>query len=108
LPKWADDAVAQLRALKPAADPKEEQLADARAQALYQVTRDEKLLKPFFERLRSRDAKVRVDGVVAFRFLKLKSAPRELVAALKDDDDEVRSWAALVVKEIDTPKPPKR
>jgi hypothetical protein len=37
----------------------------------------------------------------------LKSAPPELVAALKDEDREVRSWAALVVKEID-PKPRKR
>ena len=38
---------------------------------------------------------------MAFRFLKLKSAPAELVAALKDDDP---FRAALVVGEIGGPK----
>jgi HEAT repeat protein len=102
-PKLADDAAARLRALEPADEPKGEGLADARLQALYQVTGDATLLKPFYERLRSRDARVRVEGVVAFRFFKLKAAPPELVAALKDDDPEVRSWAALVVGEIEGP-----
>ncbi|HEV3237426.1 MAG TPA: HEAT repeat domain-containing protein, partial [Gemmataceae bacterium] len=93
LPKLADKAVAELRSLTPAADPKDnESLADARDQAMYRVTRDEKLLGPFLDRLRSKDAKVRESGVVAFRFFRLKVAPVELVAALKDDDASVRSW----------------
>ncbi|WP_020470402.1 HEAT repeat domain-containing protein [Zavarzinella formosa] len=104
-PKSADDAAVILRALSPAADTKDsESLADARLQALYQITRDEKLLKPFYERLKSREAPERVSGVVAFRFLKLKSAPPELLAAQKDDDREVRSWANFVVNEITAPK----
>lgn len=108
-PKLADDAAAKLRALKPVADPKDgEQLADARTQALYQITRDETLVKPFYDRLRSPDAKVRTSGVVAFRFLKLKAVPPELVAAQKDGDDEVRSWAALVAEEIKNPRPPRQ
>jgi HEAT repeat protein len=105
-PKLADAAAARLRALEPADEPKGEGLADARIQALYQVTGDAALLKPFYERLRSRDAKVRAAGVVAFRFLKLKAAPPELVAALKDDDPEVRSWAALVIGEIEGARRP--
>jgi HEAT repeat protein len=108
-PRLAGDAAARRRALTPADDPKDgERLADARRQALYQVTGDGELLKPFYERLRSRDAKARVEGVVAFRFLKLKAAPAEVVAALKDDDPEVRFWAALVVGEIGGPKRPER
>jgi HEAT repeat protein len=104
-PKGADDAAAKLRALTPPADPKDrESLADARVQALYQITRDKALLKPFFERLQSRDAKTRENGVVAFQFLKLKAAPPELVAAMKDDDRGVRSWAALVLGEVGDPK----
>jgi hypothetical protein len=63
-PKLADQAAAAF-----ARDPKDaESLADARVQAIYQVTRDEKLLTPFLERLRSKDAKVRESGAVAFRF----------------------------------------
>jgi HEAT repeat protein len=108
-PRLADDAAGWLRALEPADEPRGEGLADARIQALYQVTGDKELLKPFYERLRSRDAKVRAEGVVAFRFLKLKAAPPELIAALKDDDAEVRSWAVLVVGEIEGPaKRPQR
>ena len=104
-PKVADDAAAKLRALTPPADPKDgESLADARVQALYQITRDKALLKPFFERLQSRDAKIRVDGIVAFQFLKLKAAPPEIVAAMKDGDRGVRSWAALVLGEVGDPK----
>lgn len=104
-PKLADDAAARLRALNPPADPKDaEGLADARLQALYQVTRDAALLAPFYERLRSKDARVRIDGVVAFRALELTTAPAEVVAAIKDADGEVRSWAALVLGEIGDPK----
>jgi HEAT repeat protein len=104
-PKLADKAVTALRELTPPTDPKDaESLADARAQALYQVTRDEKLLVPFLERLRSKDAKVRESGVVAFRFFKLKVAPPELVKALSDADAGVGSWAALTLGEIADPK----
>src|SRR5438094_904331 len=81
----ADAAAAALRALRVADDGKDnEGLADARVQALYQITRDNALLKPFYERLKSKDARERERGVIAFRFLKLKGAPAELVNALKD------------------------
>lgn len=104
-PKLADKAAAALRALTPPADPKDnESLADARVQALFQVTRDEKLLTPFLDNLRSPDAKVRERGAVAFRFFKLKVAPPELLAALGDADASVRSWAGLVLGEIADPK----
>ena len=105
-PKLADKAATALRELTPPDDPKAdlESLADARAQALYQVTRDEKLLAPFLRRLRSKDAKVRESGAVAFRFFKLKVAPPELVKALSDADAGVRSWAGLALGEIADPK----
>ena len=100
-PKLADDAAGKLRALPVVDDPKDnEGLADARAQALYQITRDAVLLKPFYERLRSKDAKDRERGVIAFRFLKLKAAPVEIVNALKDTNAGVRGWSALVLGEI--------
>jgi HEAT repeat protein len=103
-PKLADLAASALRELTPPADPKDpESLVDARAQALYRVTCDEKLLAPFRERLRSKDAKVRESGLVAFRFLNLKVAPPEVVAALGDPDAGVRSWAGLVLGEIGDP-----
>jgi HEAT repeat protein len=107
-PKLADKAAETLGGLKPPADPTSpkdaESLADARVQALYQVTRDKKLLAPFLERLRSKDAKVRQSGAVAFQFFKLKLAPPELVKALRDTDAGVRSWAALVLGKIADPK----
>jgi HEAT repeat protein len=100
-PGLAGRAADSLRALRPAADPGDtERLADARIQALYRITRDEALLQQFYERLQSPNAGVRVEGLVAFRFLGLKTAPAELLAALNDDDPEVRSWAILVVGEI--------
>jgi HEAT repeat protein len=98
-PKIADDAAAKLRALSADSNDKEG-LADARVQALYQITHDDELLKPFFERLKSRDGGERVNGVVAFRFLKLQKAPPEVVAALDDASPEVPLWAALVLGEI--------
>jgi len=104
-PRLADAAAAELRRLTPPDDPTDnESLADARVQALYQVTRDEKLLTPFLERLRSKDAKVRDRGAVAFQFFKLKAAPPELVAALSDPDPGVRAWAELAVGGIGDPK----
>ena len=77
-----------------------ESLGDARRQALFQLTQDRTLLVPFFERLKSSDAKIRVNGVVAFRFLKLAEAPIELVNLARDSSEEVRSWVALVLGEI--------
>jgi HEAT repeat protein len=104
-PKLADDAAGKLRALPVVEDVKDnEGLADARVQALYQITRDDALLKPFYERLKSSDAKDRERGVIAFRFLKLKAAPAELVNTLKDPSPGVRSWSALVLGEVGDPK----
>jgi HEAT repeat protein len=104
-PKLRGAAAAALRGLTPPADPRDsESLADARDQALYQVTRDEKLLVPFLDRLRSKDAKVRESGAVAFRFFGLTVAPTELVTALSDADAGVRSWAALALGEIADPQ----
>jgi HEAT repeat protein len=62
------------------------------------------LLKPFYQRLQSKDAKDRERNVIAFRFLKLKAAPAEIVNALKDTNAGVRSWSALVLGEIGDPK----
>ena len=90
----------ELRNLKPAEPQDGEQLADARLQALYQVTHEAALLKPFYDRLASSEVKTRESGVVAFRFLRLKVAPPELVATLKDENEDVRSWGALVLGEI--------
>ncbi len=107
-PKLAEKAAAELRALPDAGlkdrDHASESLPDARLQALYQVTRDAALLKPFFDQLRSADPKVRERGLTAFRFLKLKKAPAEVVKALQDSSSEVRSWAALVLAEIGDPQ----
>ena len=98
-PKIADAAAMKLHALSPVAKDNEG-LADARVQALFQITHDNELLKPFFERLKSKDGEERVNGIVAFRFLKLKKAPPEVVAALDDASPAVTSWAALVLGEI--------
>src|SRR5204863_545708 len=103
-PKLADDAAAKLKDLPVAHDPKDrEGLADARGQALYQITRDESLLMPFYERLKSKDANERVNGVVAFQYFKLKAAPAEIIATLNDDSPDVRSWSALVLGRIGDP-----
>jgi len=104
-PKLANEAAGKLRALPVADNVKDnDQLADTRIQALYQITHDDALLKPFHEQLKSKDARDRVHGVVAFRFLKLKEAPVEIVNALKDPDTDVRRWSALVLGEIGDPK----
>jgi HEAT repeat protein len=98
-PAIADAAAARLRAL-PAGKvplPDNESLADARSQALYQVTHDEPILTPFLDRLTSKDAKVRESGVVALQYFKLKDAPAALVASLADPSKDVRLWAALVL-----------
>ncbi|HVS39243.1 MAG TPA: HEAT repeat domain-containing protein [Gemmataceae bacterium] len=98
-PKIADEAAAKLRALSPVAKDNEG-LADARVQALYQLTHDDELLKSFFERIKSKDSQERVQGIVAFQFLKLTKAPPEVVAALDDANPDIASWAALVLGEI--------
>lgn len=103
-PELAEKAAAALRSLKTpdgAKDP--ESLADARLASLYQITRDEKLLRPFYERLRSKDAQTRIRGVVAFQYCGLQTTPTGLAAALDDDNAEVRSWAALVLGRIADP-----
>ncbi|MCW3053946.1 MAG: lyase domain protein repeat-containing protein [Chthonomonadales bacterium] len=104
-PRIADEAATKLRALPVIEDPKDnESLADARAQALYQITQDRALLTPFYARLRSKDARERERGIVAFQFFKVKSAPLEIVGALKDTNLDVRMWAALVLGGIGDPK----
>lgn len=81
-----------------------DELNDPKAQALYILTRDKDLVKPFFERLKDSDPKTRVRGVVAFRFLKLTRAPAELVELTDDPSRDVRSWVALVLGEIEDPE----
>ena len=104
-PKLADKAAAELRALPDKFDPKDnESLADARRQALFQVTRDDSLLQPYFDRLKDANPKVRMDGANAFQFLKLKTAPAELLQALQDDDAGVRSNVVMVLGRIGDPK----
>lgn len=104
-PRLSRQAAAALRALPAVSEPGDRKsLADARRQALYQVTKDDRLLKPFFDQLANVDPQERKRGVVAFRFLKMKKAPPEVVAALDDPSTEVRSWAALVLGEIRDPK----
>jgi len=104
-PKIADEAAAKLRSLPVKEDPEvRDNLADARNQALYQITREEALIAPFFQKLKSKEATERVNGIVAFRFLKLSKAPIEVVETLKDADPSVRRWSALVLGEIGDPK----
>ena len=55
---------------------------------------------PSLRRLKSKDGEERVNGIVAFRFLRLQKAPPEVVAALDDASPDVDSWAALVLGEI--------
>lgn len=100
-PKLFEKAMADLQALPDKLDPKDnESLGDARLQALYQISHDDKLLAPFYERLKSADDKERTRGLVAFRYLKLQKAPPEIRQALFDTSDEVRTWATLVLGEI--------
>jgi hypothetical protein len=54
-PDVAPRVAAVLRDLKTPPEPDPERLADARIQALYQVTRDGALITPFLERLRAGD-----------------------------------------------------
>lgn len=103
-PKLTDKAAETLRALPEKIEGQDnESLADARLQALFQVTRDEKLLQPFFERMKSEDPNVRAGGVNAFQFCKLQAAPRTVVQALQDADPGVSSTAALVLGRIADP-----
>ena len=104
-PKLAQKAAAELRALPDKVDPQDnESLYDARLQALYQITRDDSLLKPFLDRMQSDDPNTRSNGVNAFQFLKLQVAPPEVVQALQDSDAGVSSHAALVLGRIGDPK----
>ena len=104
-PALADDATVKLRALPAEYPPPDNQgLADARLQALYQITHDAALLKPFYDRLKSDTPRERENGVIAFRYLKLSEAPSEVIAAVTDPDVGVRQWAALTLGEIGDPK----
>ncbi|HUS46985.1 MAG TPA: efflux RND transporter permease subunit, partial [Phycisphaerae bacterium] len=104
LPKTQPRILKALRELPVKIDKADrESLGDARLQALYQLTGDAKLIQPFFQRLKDGDAEVRKRGVVAFRFLKLRKAPKELISRLTDSSADVRSWAALVLGEIGDP-----
>jgi HEAT repeat protein len=104
-PKLAGEAAANLRALQVNEDPKvRDNLVDAKNQALYQITHEEALIAPFFERLKSKEAKERVNGIVAFRYFKLAKAPHEVVKTLEDSSLEVRQWTALVLGDIGDPK----
>lgn len=104
LPKSATAIAEEIRKLPEPNDAdkrlRNESLGDARHQALFQLTDDRALLKPFFERLKSKDAKTRQEGVVAFRFLNLSRAPDELVELAQDPSPEVRSLLVLVLGEI--------
>jgi HEAT repeat protein len=80
-----------------------EDLHDPKIQALYILTGDNRLLRPFFERLRSPNPQIRVVGLVTFRFLKLKRAPKEVTQLIHDPDQNVRSWVALILGEIGDP-----
>jgi len=104
LPTSAKAVTEELRKLPETSDADKglvnEELGDARRQALFQVTRNRSLLAPFFEQLRSKDAKIRSKGVIAFQFLALTEAPGELVTLARDPSEEVRSWVALVLGEI--------
>jgi HEAT repeat protein len=103
-PALAADAAKSLRALPEKYPlPDNQGLADARLQALYQITHDAELLKPFYDRLKSDRPRERENGVIAFRFLKLKEAPPEVVALMKDPELSVRQWASLVLGEIGDP-----
>ncbi len=81
-----------------------EDLNDPKIQTLYILTGNADLLRPFYSRLVSPDPKTRKRGVVAFRFLKLRTAPEELTALIHDKSKEVRSWVALVLGEIGDPQ----
>jgi HEAT repeat protein len=104
LPAAANRITEEVRKLpdaNPSADGlRQDHLGDARRQALFQLTQDRALLKPIFEQLASEDAKSRVGGVVAFRFLNLSSAPAELITLARDPSAEVRSAVAFVLGEI--------
>jgi len=104
LPDAAKPAIDALRKLPAANDADKrlfnEGLGDARAQALYQLTREPELLEPFLERLQSEDVNTRVAGVVAFQYFNLSEAPAPLLKLAHDPSLEVRSWVMLVLGRI--------
>jgi len=105
-PALADQITVEIRNLPTATDPefKNERLDDVRLCALYQLTRDEKLLAPFYERLKSKNAEERRDGANVFGMCDLKAAPSELLAAMKDSEEKVRSTVAIILGKIADPK----
>jgi len=98
-----EDAKAQLVGKLKAQEVINAVLEDPKTQSLYILTRDERLIEPFFERLKSEDPHTRQRGVTAFRLLKLTEAPAPLVAMMDDPSADVRSWAALTLGEIGDP-----
>ena len=102
LPKAKPRVTAALRLLPARPDRKAdpEGIYDVRLQALYQLTGEAKLIRPFIKWLASDDPKERTRGVCGLRFLKLRKAPPELIVRLTDSSAEVRTWAALVLGEI--------
>ena len=99
VPKARPRITAALRLLPARADRKAdpEGIYDVRLQALYQLTGEAKLIRPFSKWLESEDPKERVRGVAGFRFLKLRKAPPKLIARLTDSSGEVRGYAAMVL-----------
>jgi HEAT repeat protein len=74
-----------------------EPVADARAMALHRLTGARELFAPIVERLKHRDARVRVRAAHAFAPGRLAEAPMELLAALGDGSAEVRGAAAYAL-----------
>lgn len=90
-PDLREEAINNLRTLP---------VTDEREQALYRITGDSALLKPFLRRIKSGDPKERVRGITAFRAVKPIHAPAEIILAMRDSSSDVRGWAALVLGEI--------
>jgi HEAT repeat protein len=79
-------------------------ISDPKAQALYILTQDQKLLKPFLDRLQDEDPETRKLGVRALRPFKLSYAPEQLVKLLADSNPDVQADAARLLGMIGDPK----
>ena len=77
---------------------------DPKAQALYILTQDQKLLKPFLDRLRDEDPETRKLGVRALRPFKLSYAPEQLVKLLADSNPDIQADTARLLGTIGDPK----